>query len=372
MEYYSSLNETGLSSLIPRHEYEQMLEVERVYPFRSNDYYLSLMNLKDPNDPIRRIILPDPRECAGHGTLDPSREEQYTVQPGIQHKYPQTALLLVSSVCAGICRFCFRKRLFSGGSEPETCDMKKAAEYLWNQPELSDVLLSGGDPLMLSPSRLDEILTTIREIPHIANIRIGSKVLAYDPGRLISNPDIVEVIRKHVHPGKKIYQVAHFDHPVELTGTAREATHLLKEAGAEIINQTPIIRGVNNHPGILSELFNGLTKHGISPYYVFQCRPTSGNRHLTVPLEESLHIFHQAQARCSGLARRARFIMSHKTGKIEILGKTAHHIYMKYHQVATPDDAYKMLVYRTNPEARWLDDYQYHLTDMIPRMTWLF
>jgi len=139
-----------------------------------------------------------------------------------------------------------------------------------------------------------------------------------------------------------------------------------------MISQTPMIRGVNDDPRVLSTLLQKLSFLGVSPYYVFQCRPTAGNRHLTVPIERGLEIFGQAQALCSGLAKRARFIMSHKTGKIEIIGKTQKHIYMRYHQAASPEDLNTMLVYRPNPQARWFDDYQHRLSDMVPKMTWLF
>lgn len=180
------------------------------------------------------------------------------------------------------------------------------------------------------------------------------------------------MIKKHSHADRKIYVVSHFNHPIEVTDTARSAISRIKEAGIEMISQTPLIRGVNDDPFTLTSLFKKLSFMGISPYYVFQCRPTSGNWHLTVPIEKSLQIFHDAQARCSGLAKRARLIMSHKSGKIEIIGKTQKHIFMRYHQAALPEDLNSVLVYRPNPEARWLEDYQHRLSDMIPKMTWLF
>ena len=353
-------------------EFQKMESVEKKFPFSSNEYYLSLMNPADPTDPIKKIIMPDPRELTHEGSLDPSGEESYTVLPGLQHKYAQTALLLVNNQCAGICRFCFRKRFFTGNSPPATCNICRATDYLQEKPDVTNVLLSGGEPLLLPPSELDTILSKIREVSHISMIRIGSKLPAYDPGRIVNTPDLTEVIKKHSHPDRKIYVVSHFNHPVEVTDTACSAISRIKDAGAEMINQTPLIQGVNDDPVTLSSLLKKVASLGVSPYYVFQCRPTSGNRHLTVPIERGLQIFHDAQARCSGLAKRARFIMSHKSGKIEIVGKTQKHIFMRYHQAASPEDINTMLVYRPNPKALWLEDYQYRLTDMVPKTTWLF
>ena len=370
--YYSQLNQTSLVDSIHPDEFQKMESVEKLFPFSSNEYYLSLMNPSDPNDPIKKIIIPDPKEGQQTGSLDPSEEQSYTVFPGLQHKYPQTVMLLVNNTCGGICRFCFRKRLFNGKSPPILCDICRAVDYLQEKPDISDVLLSGGDPLMLAASELDKILTKIREVAHIPIIRIGTKIPAYDPNRIIENPDLIEVIAKHNHHDRKIYVVTHFNHLKEITDTARSAIARIKETGSELINQTPLIAGVNDEPSILASLFKQLSFMGISPYYVFQCRPTKGNYHLTVPIERGMQVVHEAHAQCSGLAKRARYIMSHKSGKIEIVGKTQMHIFMRYHQAVSPRDINSMLVYRPNPKARWLEDYKHQLTDMIPKMTCLF
>ncbi len=370
--YYNTLHESPLNENLNPGQLSALESVERVYPFRSNEYYLSLINQGNPNDPIRKIIVPDPRELSNTGSLDPSGEESYTPIPGVQHKYPQTALLMVSNTCAGICRFCFRKRLFTGANPPPICDIDKATDYLQSKPDVSDVLLSGGDPLMLAASKLDQILTRVREITTIPTIRIGTKVPAYDPHRLTEDSDFCDVLVKHADPEHKIYLISHFNHPQEITDSSRSAISALKNTGVELINQTPILDGVNDNPDIMALLFKTLSQIGVSPYYVFQCRPTCGNSHLTVPIEQALHVVHEAQARCSGLAKQARYIMSHKTGKIEILGKTSKHIFMKYHQATSPADINNMLVYKPNAKALWLEDYHHRLTDMVPKKMWLF
>lgn len=149
-----------------------------------------------------------------------------------------------------------------------------------------------------------------------------------------------------------------FNHPREITDVAIEAINLLKEAGTELANQTPLIRGINDSPETLAELFRKLSFIGVPPYYVFQCRPTKGNKAYSVPIEEGYEIFRKATAMVSGLAKRARFAMSHMTGKIEVVGLDDEHIYMKYHRAAKPENYNKFLILKRNPEAYWLDDYE--------------
>ncbi len=151
--------------------------------------------------------------------------------------------------------------------------------------------------------------------------------------------------------------MTHFNHPRELTEVAVKAIKLLHQTDAILANQTPLIRGVNDDPLVLAELFRQLSFVGIAPYYVFQCRPASGNKGFAVPIEEGYQIFEQAKARASGLAKRARFVMSHESGKIEIAGLTENRVYLKYHRAANGDESGKFMVFERNPEAYWFDDY---------------
>lgn len=336
-------------------------EVTRWFAFRASEYYLHLIDWNDAGDPIRRLVMPDPGELNTWGELDPSSEERYTVAPGVQHKYRQTALMLVSDMCGGFCRFCFRKRLFVHDDSEVAFDPAEGLEYIRNHPEISNVLMSGGDPLMLSTSRLEAIVSALRSIDHVRIIRIGSKLPAYNPFRITGDPALLRMIARHSTPERRIYIMTHFDHPRELTGDARAAIAQLQQSGAVLMNQTPLIRGVNDNPGVLAELFNELSYAGISPYYVFQCRPSIGNRIYTVPVEEAYRIFEMARALCSGLAKCARFVMSHASGKIEVAGTTADEIVFRYNQAAEPDDIGRVMVYPRNPQAHWFDDY----TDLI-------
>ncbi len=333
-------------------------DVSRRFAFRSNDYYLSLIDWQDPNDPIRRAIVPDVQEMDEWGRLDPSDERTYTILPGLEHKYSYTILLLVSDVCEGICRYCFRKRVFMGSRTECLRDVPSAMEYIASQPQVTNVLLTGGDPLALATPKLADIVGRLREIEHVQIIRIGSRMPAFNPYRIIHDPSLLDMIRRHSTRHKRIYIMTHFIHPRELTDAAVEAISLLQEAGAITANQAPLIRGVNDDPQVLAELFRRLSFIGDAPYYVFQCRPAVGNRAYTVPIEEGYALVEQAKTLVSGLAKRLRYVMSHSTGKIEILGLDAGRVYLKYHRAANDQDNGRLLVFKSNPNACWLDDYE--------------
>lgn len=338
-------------------EFAALAPVTEVFAFRANDYYLSLIDWDDPADPIRRLIVPSVEELEPWGHLDPSSEHRYTRAPGLQHKYRETALLLVSDACGGLCRYCFRKRLFIEEAREVNKDITEGLAYIRDHPEITNVLLTGGDPLVLGTDRLLEIIGQIRDIDHVEIVRIGTKMPAYNPFRIVNDPELLDMIRDYSTDEKRIYIMAQFNHPRELTDAACRAVALLQDAGAVVMNQTPLIRGINDDPDVLAALFDKLSFIGANPYYVFQCRPAVGNRTFAVPVEESYRIFEQARAICSGLAKRARFVISHATGKIEVLGKTDRYTYFKYNQAADPVDIGRFMVYESNPEAYWFDDY---------------
>jgi len=332
-------------------------EVVGQFAFRCNDYYLSLIDWNDPDDPIRRIIIPDPRELDGWGRLDPSDEKHYTVMPGMEHKYNSTVLLLVSNVCEGICRYCFRKRVFIRPQAECVRDIPAAMRYIRQHKEITNALLTGGDALMLPTARLAEVIGRLREIDHVQIVRIGTRMPAFNPYRILQDPSLPEMIEQYSTDRKKIYFMTHFVHPRELTDAAVEAVGVLQKAGAVTANQTPLIRGVNDDPAVLAQLLARLSFIGDVPYYIFQCRPALGNRAFTVPIEEGCEIVEQAKSRVSGLAKRLRYVMSHSSGKIEIVGKVDGRMYFKYHRAADDRDSGRFLVFESNPSAYWLDDY---------------
>jgi KamA family protein len=338
-------------------ERKQLAPVAEKFAFRTNEYYQSLIDWNDPEDPIRRIVMPDLQELDEFGEMDASDEHSYTVRKGLEHKYADTALLLVNNVCGAYCRFCFRTRLFTDGNDEVTNDITDVVAYIHDHPEINNVLLSGGDPLIMSTGKLSKIIKQLRDISHVRIIRIGTKMTAFDPYRIINDPSLLEMVSEYSLPDRKIFVMAHFNHPRELTEPALRGLQLLQKAGAITVNQSPLIRGVNDKPEVIAELFGRLSFNGVVPYYLFLCRPTSGNEPYMMPVEKGLEIFEEARRRLAGLAKQARLCMSHRTGKIEVVGRMDAKIVFRYHRAPNPLDCGRVMVFDSDPKAAWLDDY---------------
>ena len=336
-------------------ERRRLAPVAERYAFRLNTYYANLIDWDDPRDPLRLLVVPLERELNDWGTLDASREANYTPVRGCQHKYTDTALLLVNEVCGAYCRYCFRKRLFMNDNDDASLDYRPGLQYIKEHEEITNVLLTGGDPLMLSTRRLGAVISDVAHVPHVRIIRIGTKMPAFNPFRVLDDPGLLGLITETCGQGTQIYVMNHFDHPRELTPEAREAVRRLRQAGAQTVNQCPIVRGVNARPQVFAALFRELSFIGCPQYYVFQGRPTAGNEPYEVPIIEGLHIFLEANRMVSGLAKRARFAMSHETGKIEIVGADERYLYMRYHRAHWKDDYGKMVVALRDDKAYWLD-----------------
>jgi len=343
---------------IPEAQHALLEQVAQRYPFRANEYYLKLIDWSDPNDPIRQLIIPRAEELHAWGKLDASNEEAVTVARGVQHKYTDTVLLLCNEVCGAYCRYCFRKRLFLDDNDEATNDISEGLQYITDHPEVNNVLLTGGDPLLMSAQRLTKTLHALRQIPHVKIIRIGSKIPAFDPWRILNNHELPSIFRRYSTPEKRIYLMAHFDHPRELTEPAMECIAWFLQNGVICVNQCPLIRGVNDDPNVLSELYNRLSFIGCPPYYLFQGRPTAGNEPYEVPIVRGWRIFQEALRRGSGLARQARYVMSHETGKIEILAVTDKYIYLRYHEAKDSNNLGRLIVCQRDDEAYWFDQLQ--------------
>jgi KamA family protein len=216
------------------------------------------------------------------------------------------------------------------------------------------VLLTGGDPLMLSPSRLATALTAVRAVPHVGVIRVGSKVPAFDPARI--TPALTAALASVSRPEARTHVMCHFTHSRELTPEALGATTRLHDAGIVLTNQSPLLRGVNDDPDELVRLHRRLAASGIAPYYVFLCRPTRGNERFALPVAEALDIVTAARARLNGLAKRFRLIASHATGKIEILGRHGDDLLFRYHEARDPADQDRLLTWPAGRPLTWLDE----------------
>ena len=335
---------------------EALAQVAARYAFRAPRRYLELIDWDDPNDPIARLIVPHPGELDDWGHLDASNEASITVAPGTQHKYPDTALLLCNEVCGGFCRYCFRKRLFMDGNAEVSLDVRPGVAYIAAHREITDVLLTGGDPLILSPRRLLDIVRSVAAIDHVQVVRIGSKMPAFDPQLLLQRPALIDRLADVVAAGTRIYLVTHFDHPRELSDDARELIDRMLRAGVVCANQCPIVRGINDDADTLVDLFQQLCAAGIAPYYLFQGRPTAGNAPFEVPIAAGFRAFDAARSHVGGLAGRARMVMSHELGKIEVLAVDETSIYLRFHRAKHPDDLGRFMRFVRDDDAYWLDD----------------
>ena len=334
-----------------------LADVVRQHAFRVSDYYLNLINWTDPHDPIRRIVFPEKTELLEWGNLDASYEDYYTVLPGLEHKYRDTTLLLITDMCAGFCRYCFRKRLFMPENGGAKIDVPKCVRYITEHKEVNNVILSGGDPLILSTKKLEQIIKNLIGINHVRIIRIGTKFPAYNPGRILNDSSLLDLFESVQKAGKQLYLMVHFDHPREITASATGSIRMVRNTGTLVLNQSPIIRGINDDTIILRELFEVLSFSGVIPYYIFQCRPTKGNKNYSLPVEDAYQIFTSARMKGSGLSTSARFVMSHFSGKVEVVGLDNNYIYFKYLRAANLEDVGKFMIYKRNRKAYWLDSY---------------
>jgi len=350
------VRDVGKLGRIPAEDRARLKKVAEKYVFRANDYYVSLIDWDDPADPIKQLIIPRDEELDDWGKLDASNEQAVTVARGVQHKYPHTVLLLCNEVCGAYCRYCFRKRLFMDDNDEVTNDVSAGLAYIADHPAVTNVLLTGGDPLLMSTRRIVEILAALRAIPHVSIIRLGSKMPAFDPWRILNDGALQEAFRTYSTPTKRIYLMAHFDHPRELTDVAVAGIDCFIRNGLICVNQCPLIKGVNDDVAVLAQLYRDLSFIGCPPYYLFQGRPTAGNEPYEVPIVRGWKIFNEAMRQGSGLARRARFVMSHETGKVEILAVDATRIYLRYHRAKDPSLRGKFMIYKRDDEAFWLDD----------------
>ena len=356
VKFYTSLNQVDEISDELK---EELKPITDKYVFRANDYYLSLIDWDDPNDPIRKIIIPTTNELNEYGRWDASDEAKNYVVPGCQHKYEKTALLVVSQVCGAYCRFCFRKRLFNNEHDEVHINPQPGIDYIREHPEIDNVLLTGGDALMLGTRRLENIIHQLREIDHVKIIRIGSKLPAFHPMRIYKDEKLLGLIRKYSTPVNRIYIMTHINHPKEITEFTKKAFEALHDAGAIVMNQTPILRGINDDPTILAELLDQLSWAGVHPYYFFINRPVAGNHDFVLPLKDVYEIVEEAKAKTSGLGKRVRLAMSHSTGKIEILAIKDGKAYLKYHQ-AKHGNYGEVLVLDCPDDASWFDDLPGH------------
>lgn len=337
--------------------------VER-HPMCVPPYYLSLINPDDPNDPVRAMAVPSVDELNLMGSYDTSGEKDNTKMPGLQHKYPQTAIILSTNRCAMYCRHCFRKRLVGLPNHELLRRFDDAATYVRRHREINNVLISGGDPFVLSTSVIARFLEMLSDIRHLSFIRVGTRIPVTLPHRITHDPDLLQLLSKHSLPDRRIYVITQFNHPREITEEASAAVDCLIRSGIVVNNQTVLLRGVNDDPECLALLQNNLTGIGVNPYYVFQCRPVKRvKHHFQVPLHHGYEIVEAAKTMLNGHSKRFRFIMSHKKGKIEIVGRKGDVLFFKFHQARDPRNIGKFFSREVHPQAGWLLDNEDNFCD---------
>jgi KamA family protein len=345
----------GVLGLSPEEE-ARYAEIIARYPMMITPYYLSLADLSDPDDPILKMCLPSPDELAPGGSLDTSGEADNTVLEGVQHKYKPTALMLSTNRCAMYCRHCFRKRLV-GLSEAELNKrVDDAVNYLRAHKEVSNILISGGDSFMNSNRIIERYLHDLSQIDHLDFIRFGSRIPVTLPERIYGDSEFLDLFA-HYAEKKAVYLVTQFNHPRELTEESLKAIRAMTARGVAVKNQTVLLRGVNDNAETLAELMRGLTRFGIAPYYVFQCRPVSGVKgRFQVPLQRGCELVDAAKSKQNGFGKCFRYAMSHPLGKIEILGQLPEGgTVFKFHQNKFPEDSARIFVRSLSPTDTWLD-----------------
>ena len=343
------------------HETEKLKQVTQIHPMRISPYYLSLIDWNDPDDPIRKMAVPSLEELDLDGFYDTSGEAENTKMPGLQHKYSETALILSTNRCATYCRYCFRKRLVGLPTKEILKRFEDAADYIAEHEEINNVLVSGGDPLVLSNEVIKKFLETLTKIEHLSFIRFGSRTPVTLPSRF-TDPELLSLFKRYSQIDSRLYVVTQFNHPREITPQSVSAVSKLINAGVLLSNQTVLLKGVNDNSETLATLMNRLVSIGVTPYYVFQCRPVKRvKRHFQVPICEGVRIVEKAKAKCNGHSKRFKYIMSHKTGKIEILGIMKGKIYFKYHEAKNRKNLGVMFKRRVDENAGWLDDFSTEL-----------
>lgn len=278
----------------------RLQETLKKFPMSITPYYMSLINVEDyKNDPVFKQSFPDPRELIidKHDLVDPLAEEADSPVEGLIHRYPDRVLFCVSNTCAMYCRHCTRKRKVGQKDFiPTKDDILKGVEYIQNTPEIRDVILSGGDPFMLSDDYLDWILKKLRTIPHLEIIRIGTRTPVVLPFRITDS--LIRVLKKY-HP---LWINTHFNHPREITESSKVALRKLADAGIPLGNQSVLLSGINDCSQIMKNLVHKLTQNRVRPYYLYQCDLSEGLTHFRTPVSKGIEIMENLRGHTSGFA----------------------------------------------------------------------
>jgi len=343
-------------------EEADLRKVTDIHPMNIPRYYLSLVDPQERLDPIRKQCIPDAQElivagAMGETTGDPYGDDKHDKGNGVLHKYDYSALVVTSEYCAMYCRHCFRKRMVGLSNDRTVKNFQNAANYIANHREITNVIMSGGDPFMLPTKVLKKMLNCLRDIGHLNYVRIGSRVPVTYPIRLFDD----ELVRflEEFNKEKALFVPTHFNHPREITPVSKEAVWRLRSAGITVNNQAVLLRGVNDKVETLVDLMNGLLRIGVNPYYLYQCMPVARVRHhFQVPLRQGVDIVDKARQHFDGYAKRFKFIIGHDIGKLEICGRVGNVLVLKqlHARSGHNEEASRLLVRLLTETGGWFDD----------------
>ncbi|MDR0498186.1 MAG: lysine 2,3-aminomutase [Holophagales bacterium] len=285
--------------ILTNEEKENLKKCLEKFTMEITPYYAALMDRSNPNCPVRMQSVPGLAELFDHPSdlNDPLYEDIDSPVPGLTHRYPDRVLLLVTNICSMNCRHCTRRRLVghTDVDMPEE-NVQKAIDYIKNTPTVRDVLISGGDPFVLSDNRLESIIKRIREIDHVEIIRIGTRMPVVMPQRVTD--DLVNMLKKY-HP---IYVNTHFNHPKEITAEAREACEKLSNSGIPLGNQSVLLKGINDDPVVMKKLVHKLLSIRVKPYYIYQCDLSLGISHFRTSVSKGIEMIENLRGHTTGMA----------------------------------------------------------------------
>ena len=340
----------------PRECTQEELAQHDITRYQVTKFYNEQIRKSGCYEQLKHIVEPSVKEFSSPGMLDTSGEHDHTVIPGLQHKYPQTGLLLVTDRCAAYCRYCFRKRLVGKVSDEVAPEFDRIASYIRLHPEMNNVLLSGGDPMVLKTEKLHRIMDHLLACPNLTSIRFGTKMIAFYPARF-ADPELPGLFERISASGKAPVIVGHFDHFGEISEEAVKNISKLRAIGVQFLNQSVLLGAVNDDPEIIAQTFRRCHEIGSRPYYLFQGRPVKGASHFQVPFRRGVEIVRGVNQRLSGIQKTFKYIMSHYTGKIEILDLGDNNrLYMRYHQCPEIEKIGRIFSRPYREGACWLDD----------------
>lgn len=326
------------------------------------DSYSKLIDWSDPDDPLRVLLVPQADEESIAGSYDQSGEADSTVVRGLQHKYEQTAAMVVTEACAAHCRYCFRRRLMSFDvvTREGVKDLAEPLAYIAEHDEIDNVLLTGGDPMVSSTRRLAGIFEGLSNLDHIRQVRISTKLLAFLPSRF-DDPELEAVLRDAADRFQVVFQ-CHYDHPREIHDDGRRSIERLSNAGCLLTSQIAYMSRINDGPDVLGKLLYELHLLGVVPQYIFHPRPVRHATHFQMPIVDALTVIEAVKARFAGPIKRFRYIMTMADGKLELVGTTRVEgevtLVARWHQLRRGVTRDPIVLLPIDEDAVWLDEAQ--------------